>query len=45
LNLVQREVTAELQEREQVMYQANEELWKIAREMRHEAHTLTAQAE
>ena len=26
LNLVQREVTAELQEREQVMYEANEEL-------------------
>ena len=34
LNLVQREVAAELQEREQVTYQANEELRKIARELR-----------
>ena len=35
----------ELQEREQVMHQANEEQRKIARELRHEAHALTAQAE
>ena len=27
------------------MYQANEELWRTARELRHEACTLTAQAE
>ena len=45
LNLVQREVAAKLQEREEVTYQANEELWKTARELRHEAHALTAQAE
>ena len=45
LNLVQREVTAKLQEREQVMYQANEELRKIARELRREAHTLKTQVE
>ena len=43
LNLVQREVTAELQEREQATYQANEELRKTARELRREARTLTAQ--
>ena len=42
LNLVQREVAVELQEREQATYQANEELWNIARELRREAHTLTA---
>ena len=45
LNLVQREVVAELQEREQVTYQVNEELWKTSRELRREAHTLSAQAE
>ena len=45
LNLVQREVVVELQEREQVTYQENEELWKTVRELRHEAHALTAQVE
>ena len=45
LNLVQREVAAELQEREQAMYQANEELRKTARELRCEACTLIAQVE
>lgn len=41
LNLVQREVTAELQEREQATYQANEELRKTTRELRREACTLS----
>ena len=45
LNLVQREVALELQEREQATYQANQELRKIARELRHEARALTAQVE
>ena len=45
LNLVQREVVVELQEREQVTYQANEELQKTTRELRPEARTLTTQAE
>ena len=45
LNLVQREVTAELQEREQVTYQENEEPRKTTKELRHEARALTAQAE
>lgn len=42
LNLIQREVTAELQEREQATYQANEELRKTARALRREARALTA---
>ena len=45
LNLVQREVVVELQERKQGTYQANEELRKTTKELRGEAHTLTAQAE
>ena len=45
LNLVQREVTAKLQEREQVMYQENEELQKTTIELRCEARALTAQTE
>ena len=45
LNLVQREVAAELQEREQATYQANKELRKMARQLRLEAHTLSAQVE
>ena len=45
LNLVQREVVVELQEREQATYQANEELWKMARELKREACTLLAQVE
>ena len=44
LNLVQREVVVKLQEREQAMYQENEELQKTAKELRREAHALTAQA-
>ena len=45
LNLIQREVAVELQEREQATYQVNEELQKIAIELRQEACTLTSQAE
>ena len=45
LNLVQREVITELQEREQATYQENKELWKTTKELRREAHTLIAQAQ
>ena len=45
LNLVQREVATELQEREQATYQANEELRKTTRELKREERTLSAQAE